>query len=62
MQIPGIKTQTSNAICSKFKTLSELLDGLRENENCLDMIKMASGRSISKTSRESIKKFLLNKK
>ena len=62
MQIPGIKTQTSNAICSKFKTLSELLDGLRENENCLDMIKMTSGRSISKTSRESIKKFLLNKK
>lgn len=62
MQIPGIKTQTSNAICSKFKTLSELLDGLRENENCLDMIKMASGRAISKTSRESIKKFLLNKK
>ena len=61
MQIPGIKTQTSNAICSKFKTLSELLDGLRENENCLDMIKMASGRAISKTSRESIKKFLLNK-
>lgn len=62
IQIPGIKTQTSNAICKKFKTLSELLDGLRENENCLDMIKMASGRSISKTSRESIKKFLLNKK
>ena len=59
IQIPGIKTQTSNAICKKFKTLSELLDGLRENENCLDMIKMASGRSISKTSRESIKKFLL---
>ena len=62
IQIPGIKTQTSNAICKKFKTLSELLDGLRENENCLDMIKMASGRAISKTSRESIKKFLLNKK
>lgn len=59
IQIPGIKTQTSNAIYKKFKTLSELLDGLRENENCLDMIKMASGRSISKTSRESIKKFLL---
>ena len=58
MQIPGIKTQTSTAISKEFKTISNLLDCLKNNENCLDNIKMSSGRSISKTTRESIKKFL----
>ena len=58
MQIPGIQTQTSKAISREFKTIRNLLHCLKNDENCLDNIKMSSGRSISKTSRESIKKFL----
>ena len=58
MQIPGIKTQTSLALSKEFKTISNLITCLKNDENCLDNIKMSSGRAISKSSRESIKNFL----
>ena len=62
-QIPGISTITSIAIMDKYKTISRLIDALKENNDCLKDIKYTTKtgkvRRINKTSISSINKFLI---
>lgn len=62
-QIPGISSATALAIFKEFKTLADLINSLKENENCLNNISTidtnGKSRKISKTAIANIIKFLL---
>jgi ERCC4-type nuclease len=62
-QIPGVSSSTALAIFKEFKTLSNLISSLKENEFCLNNTTTtdANGKSrkISKTAIANIIKFLL---
>lgn len=62
-QIPGISSATALAIFKEFKTLADLINSLKENENCLNNISTidtnGKSRKISKTAISNIVKFLL---
>jgi ERCC4-type nuclease len=64
-QIPGISSITAIAILSKFKTLSNLISQIQENENCLKDISYTNSknqvRKVNKTCLLNIMKFLVNK-
>lgn len=64
-QIPGISSVTALAIIEKFKSLSNLIISLNNDENCLKDISYTNNkeqiRKISKTSIQNIIKYLLKK-
>ena len=64
-QIPGISSVTALAIIDKFKTISNLIESVQTDENCLDNIIYTNSknqqRKINKTSIANISKFLLKK-
>ena len=64
-QIPGISSVTALAIMEKYHTLSELLEALQENQECLKDLCYQTGkgqtRKINKTCIENIQKYLLKK-
>ena len=64
-QIPGISSVTALAIMEKYHTLSELLQSLQENQECLNDLCYQTGkgqtRKINKTCIENIQKYLLKK-
>lgn len=61
-QIPGISTQTAIAILTKFKTISNLINHITEDDNCLHDIctidKNNKSRKINKTCITTLIKFL----
>ena len=61
-QIPGISSNSAIAILNKFKTISNLIKNINENENCLNEIQTMDGnkkfRKISKTIIANLIKFL----
>ena len=63
-QIPSVSSVTSIAIMSKYKTLINLIDSIKEDSKCLDNITYLTSknqtRKISKTCIENIKKYLLH--
>lgn len=63
-QIPGISSVTALAIMEKYKTIQNLIDSLRENENCLNDITYTTAktqiRKINKTSIINLKQYLLS--
>lgn len=64
-QIPGISSVTALAIMDKFKTISNLIESVQTDKNCLDNIIYMNSknqqRKINKTSIANISKFLLKK-
>jgi ERCC4-type nuclease len=62
-QIPGISSASALAIFKEYKTLYNLINCLKENENCLNNITTidsnGKSRKISKTAISNIIKFLL---
>jgi ERCC4-type nuclease len=62
-QIPGISSVTAIAIMDKFKTIQNLIDCIRENQNCLDDITYNTSkdqkRKINKTSINNLKEYLV---
>lgn len=64
-QIPGISSVTALAIIEKYKSLSNLIISLNNDENCLKDITYKNNkeqiRKISKTSIQNIIKYLLKK-
>lgn len=59
MQIPGISSQTAKAITQNYSTMSNLIESLKVNHECLNNLKMSSGRKINRTTIESLKKYLI---
>jgi ERCC4-type nuclease len=61
-QIPGISSITACAIMKEFTSLNNLIDTIKENNNCLDNItyetEKGQKRKISKTSVKNIIEFL----
>jgi ERCC4-type nuclease len=64
-QIPGVSSATSISIIKKFKSISNLIKSLEENEKCLNDVtntnNKGQSRKITKTSITNIVKFLLKK-
>jgi hypothetical protein len=64
-QIPGISSVTAIAIMDKFKTIQNLIDCIKENQNCLDDITYNTSkdqkRKINKTSINNLKEYLVPK-
>jgi ERCC4-type nuclease len=64
-QIPGISSVTALAIIDKYKSLSNLILSLNNDENCLNDISYKNSkeqvRKISKTSIQNIIKYLIKK-
>ncbi len=62
-QIPGISSVSAIAILKEFQTLPNLLNKLRENNDCLNNVSYLNSknqtRKINKTVIQNIKKFLL---
>ena len=58
MQIPGISAASAQAITSEFNNIQELIESLKNEDNKLENIKLASGRKINKTINDSLKKYL----
>ena len=58
-QIPGISHQSSKAIMQNYKTIETLINSIKNDDTCLDNIKV-NNRKISKTCVKNIKHFLLN--
>lgn len=62
-QIPGISSVSAIAILKEFQTLPNLLNKLRENNDCLNDVSYVNSknqtRKINKTVIQNIKKFLL---
>jgi ERCC4-type nuclease len=62
-QIPGISSVSAIAILKEFQTLPNLLNKLRENNDCLNHVSYVNSknqtRKINKTVIQNIKKFLL---
>ena len=64
-QIPGISSKTSASVMQHFSSLHDLLNKMKEDDNCLNgiMINTKSGsRRISQSIVSSIKKYLLYNK
>lgn len=59
MQIPGVSSQTANAIMKEYNTLTNLIKNLETKQDCLDNIKLESNRKISKSAIKSIHDYLL---
>ncbi len=59
MQIPGISSQTAKAITQNHSTISNLIESLKVNSECLNNLKMSNGRKINRTTIESLKKYLI---
>ena len=59
MQIPGISSCSAKVISQQYKTLTVLLDSLKNQDETLDNLKLQSGRKINKNIIESLKKYLL---
>lgn len=63
-QIPGVSSASALAILSEFKTLPNLIQSLKENENCLNNVSTTDSkgklRKISKTTIATIVNFLKN--
>lgn len=59
-QIPGISTNSSLAICSKFKNIESLINCIKNNPEELSEIYLTNNRKISKTVIENLSKFLVN--
>jgi len=62
-QIPSVSNNVAQLIMSKYKNILTLIDNLKQDEKCLDDLKMncnGKERKISKTSVANIKKFLMN--
>ena len=57
-QIPGISYQSSKAIMQNYKTIETLILSIKQDDTCLDNIKI-NNRKISKTCIKNIKLFLL---
>jgi ERCC4-type nuclease len=61
-QIPGISSQTAIAILTKFKTISNLIKNINEDEKCLHDVcsidKNNKARKINKTCITTLIKFL----
>jgi ERCC4-type nuclease len=64
-QIPGISSVTAIAILDKFKTISNLISKIQENETCLKDISYTNSknqvRKVNKTCLVNLVKFLANK-
>ena len=60
MQIPGISSQTANAITQNHSTMATLIESLKNNPECLDGLKMPNGRKVNRTAIESLKKYLID--
>jgi ERCC4-type nuclease len=64
-QIPGISSVTALAIMEKYSSISDLLNALQENSDCLKNIsyqtEKGQTRKINKTCIENINKYLLKK-
>ena len=60
MQIPGISSQTANAITQNHSTMATLIESLKNNPECLDGLKMTNGRKVNRTAIESLKKYLID--
>uniref|UniRef100_A0A6C0H9W8 ERCC4 domain-containing protein n=1 Tax=viral metagenome TaxID=1070528 RepID=A0A6C0H9W8_9ZZZZ len=62
-QIPGISSVSAIAILKEFQTLPNLLNNLKENNDCLNDVSYVNSknqtRKINKTVIQNIKKFLL---
>lgn len=62
-QIPSVNTVSAIAIMKEFKTLSDLINAIKENPNCLDSIKYETEkkqiRKISKTVIKNIVEYLV---
>lgn len=61
-QIPGISSTNAIAIMKNFSSLSDLIDKLKENPNCLDEIRIESNgksRKIGKNCVDGIRNYLL---
>lgn len=62
MQVPGVSITSATTIMNTYKSINDLVNNLRENENCLDSLKIEnSNRKISKNIIASIKYYLINK-
>jgi len=63
-QIPGVSTKTSNAIMNNFNSLTDLLEKMKEDKDCLKDIKYSTKdgkeRRINKTAKKNIYDFLIN--
>ena len=62
MQIPGISSTVSNQLMNEYQSIFNLVNKLREDENCLNNFKIKtknSERKISKTIISNVKEFLL---
>ena len=57
-QIPLVSYCTASAIMKKYGTLSNLIDEIKKNKNCLDNLKMPT-RKINKSSVKNIVEFLV---
>lgn len=60
MQIPGISSQTAKAITEKYPSMINLILSFKNDNTCLDNLKMINGRKINKSSINFIKKYLFN--
>ena len=58
-QIPGISTNSSLAICSKFKNIESLINCIKNNPEELSEIYLTNNRKISKTIIENLSKYLV---
>lgn len=65
VQIPSVSSAIANAIMIKFKTFTNLINNLQNDTNCLDdiciTIKNGKTRSINKTTKHNIFKYILQK-
>lgn len=59
MQIPSISNVSARAICEKFKTMTNLLQSLKDDTGDFNNIKLLNGRKINKNIVSSLKKYLL---
>jgi len=64
-QIPGVSTNVAEKIMQEYKTIGNLIEHLKENQEILNTIKIGKDdklRKISKTTVININKFLIPEK
>ena len=64
-QIPGVSTNVAEKIMQEYKTIGNLIEHLKENQEILNTIKIGKDdklRKISKTTILNINKFLIPEK
>ena len=64
-QIPGVSSNVAERIMQDYKTIGNLIEHLKENQEILNTIKIVNGdkmRKISKTTLVNINKFLIPEK